>query len=103
MGERPEEPDCTACGACCIGLSVILSASDEARLAADEVLALTRIDSEGRWRSMKQRSGGACSALFRDAAGRFLCSIYDRRPDACREFEGGSRRCVELREVRSIS
>ncbi len=97
------ELDCTTCGACCVGLGVNLSAADEARLFADEVLALTRIDSEGVTRSMKQLEGGACIALHRDAAGRFLCRIYDRRPDACREFERGSRRCHGLREMRSIS
>jgi Fe-S-cluster containining protein len=97
------ELDCTTCGACCVGLTVYLSTADEARLSADEVLALTQMDSEGRFRQMKQLRGGACIALLRDASGRFLCRIYDRRPDACSEFERGSRRCHALREIRTIS
>lgn len=91
------ELDCVACGACCQGLTVFLDAEDEARLSVDEVLALTELDAEGRVRSLRQREGGRCVAL-RVEAGRFLCSIYDRRPDACAAFERGSRRCHEWRE-----
>jgi len=95
--------DCTACGACCVGLLVELSPEDEARLSADEILSLTEIDAEGRVRSMKQiGTRGPCIALS-SRGGRFLCSIYERRPNACREFEESSRRCHQLREVRGLS
>ncbi len=93
--------DCTRCGACCKGLTVALGPEDEARLSADEVLSLTRFDEASLRRFLVQRPGGACVAL-REEDGRFLCSIYERRPAACREFENGSRRCLELRETRGI-
>ena len=97
-----EKPDCTLCGACCVGLSVFLTAEDEARLPLDELLAITRIDSEGRVRRLAQRADGSCVTLRREE-GRFLCSIYERRPGACRDFEQGARRCRELREVRGLA
>jgi len=94
--------DCTTCGACCVGLQVTLSPADEARLSADEVLSLTEVDAEGRVRSMKQVTPeGDCIALRRQGE-RFVCAIYERRPDACREFEESSRRCLQLREVRGL-
>lgn len=38
--------------------------------------------------------GGRCAALEIDAAtGRFLCSIYEVRPDCCRALERGSGAC----------
>ena len=97
-----EKPDCTLCGACCVGLEVALTAEDEARFPLDELLAITRIDPEGRIRRLAQRADGSCVALRREG-GRFLCSIYERRPGACREFEQGARRCQELREVRGLA
>jgi Fe-S-cluster containining protein len=93
--------DCTRCGACCKGLSVELTAEDESRLSADEVLSLTRFDEPTLRRRLIQRPGGACIAL-REEEGRFLCSIYERRPGACRDFENGSRLCLQLREIREI-
>jgi Fe-S-cluster containining protein len=58
---------------------------------------------DDRARSLTQFSGnrcymkiedGRCAALAIDAAsGRFLCSIYDVRPDCCRALERGGGAC----------
>lgn len=96
-----DELDCTACGACCIGLTVRLSVADEARFTADELLALSEIDFQGLVRTLKQLPGGECIALRREG-GRFHCSVYEKRPGACREFESGARRCRLLRDERGV-
>jgi Fe-S-cluster containining protein len=44
-------------------------------------------------RCMEQRGDGACVAL--DAVTK-LCTIYDRRPRVCRDFERGSELCVQV-------
>jgi Fe-S-cluster containining protein len=85
-----------------VGLIVGLSPSDEARLGADELLALTVYDETRNRRELRQQPGpGACIAL-REVGGVFTCTIYERRPDACREFERGSRRCLFLRDTRNL-
>jgi Fe-S-cluster containining protein len=93
----PDDLDCTRCGACCFGHRVVLDPEDEARLSVDEVLSLTLVDAEGRERVMRSLRDGRCIAL-REEDGRFLCSIYDRRPRVCVEFDRGGRRCLEWRE-----
>ncbi len=41
-------------------------------------------------RCMDQRADGACVALDPQT---LLCSIYDRRPQVCRDFQRGSDLC----------
>lgn len=72
----------------------------EARLSAEELTELTRIDEESG-RVLRQREDGACAALERSGGG-FLCRIYERRPAACAAFERGSRRCLDWREERGL-
>ncbi len=97
---RADELECTACGACCFGLIVRVHPEAEARLTAEELVALTRIDEEAG-RILRQREDGACSALVR-SGGRFLCAIYERRPAACAAFERGSKRCLDWRRDRGV-
>jgi Fe-S-cluster containining protein len=96
--DAKDELDCTACGVCCHGMKVVLYPEDEARLSADEVLTLTKLDDEAVERTMRQVARKRCIAL-RVEGGRYLCSIYDRRPGVCIAFERGGRRCLERREV----
>src|SRR5437660_5508454 len=49
-----QELDCTTCGACCFGHKVVLYPPDEARLGADEVLALTQLDEAAVERTMRR-------------------------------------------------
>jgi Fe-S-cluster containining protein len=44
-------------------------------------------------RCMDQRGDGACVAL--DAATR-LCTIYEQRPQTCRDFNRGEALCLSL-------
>ena len=49
-----------------------------------------------RWggRVMKRLEDGWCSALDRDT---MLCTIYERRPTICREYEVGGTDCLSER------
>lgn len=95
----PEPPDdCMRCGACCFSDSprhARVSGDDHARLgdAAEEL-----VEWIGNAAFMKiERVTDAmhkCVALVIDASsGTFACSIYERRPDVCRELERGSGAC----------
>lgn len=99
-----EPPDCVLCGACCYTTNpfyVGLGPEDVARLAPGEAERLTFTTPEGTFMRLDE---GHCGAL--DAGGgRFLCSIYDRRPQVCRDFGRGGAGCTEarLRTARNLA
>lgn len=75
-------PACAGCGLCC-HLVVELRASDivPAHLVADR----NGVD------CMDQQSDGACVALDRVTR---LCTIYEQRPQTCRDFQRGEALCL---------
>lgn len=46
---------------------------------------------------------GACKYLATGEGGWEYCSVYEQRPGVCQDFEVGSRKCMELREVHGVS
>jgi hypothetical protein len=44
-------------------------------------------------RAYMRMDQGRCAALVVSSGGRFLCSIYDARPQTCRDLARGSREC----------
>ena len=83
MSLAPDDlPLCTACGKCChllVELSPLL----------DDVPEKFVVEHAGV-RCMDQHGDGACVAL--DAATQ-LCTIYERRPQVCRDFNRGESLC----------
>ena len=75
-------PACAGCGRCC-HLVVELRPGDEA------VPPEFRVWHDGV-ACMDQRGDGACAALDPATA---LCTIYDRRPQTCRDFARGGELC----------
>jgi uncharacterized protein len=74
-------PPCAGCGNCC-HLLVDLS-------PLDDVPAELVVEHDGL-RCMEQRGDGACIAL--DPISR-LCTIYERRPQVCRDFKRAEALC----------
>ncbi|WP_437611780.1 YkgJ family cysteine cluster protein [Sorangium sp. So ce834] len=94
-------PECTACGTCCFSTLpeyIRVFGCDYDRMD-DRARALTRFIGN---RCYMRVEDGRCAALTLDAElGRFLCSIYEVRPDCCRALERGSGACLgELHEKR---
>ncbi|AUX40039.1 uncharacterized protein SOCE26_014350 [Sorangium cellulosum] len=94
-------PECTACGTCCFSTLpeyVRVFGVDHDRMD-DRAREFT--DFVGN-RCFMRIEDGRCAALVLDAElGRFLCSIYEMRPDCCRALERGSGACLgELHEKR---
>lgn len=88
---RSAEPDatvsCERCDACCCRLEVFLltdTGVPDYYVAMDQWGGMT----------MARLDDGWCIALDRNT---MRCSIYDRRPFVCREFEMGSYECLEER------
>jgi Fe-S-cluster containining protein len=77
-------PACAGCGRCC-HLVVELRPGD---IVPEELVAV-----HAGARCMDQHSDGACVAL--DPATR-LCTIYETRPQTCRDFNRGESLCRKI-------
>lgn len=55
-------------------------------------------DPWGPW-TMVRREDGWCAALDRTT---MLCTIYDRRPLVCRDFDAGGYDCIEQRRLGGV-
>jgi Fe-S-cluster containining protein len=90
-------PDCRVCAACCFSPQeryVELKGVDHARLSADERSRLTVFHGTLCYIKMVD---GHCAALVREGS-EWLCSVYERRPQLCRDYERGGPACGVDRE-----
>ncbi|MCP2074418.1 UNVERIFIED_ORG: Fe-S-cluster containining protein [Pseudomonas lini] len=78
---------CSTCAACCCQLEVML--------ITDTGVPERFIDTDD-WGGevMLRLDDGWCAALDRDS---MMCTIYEKRPLICREFEMGAPECIEER------
>jgi uncharacterized protein len=98
--------DCRGCGACCFSPAerfVAVTGADWTRLgeAAEHVAHFIG------HQAFMLMSGGHCAALEMrcDNTGRadFFCTIYDRRPQICRDLARGSPQCAGERAKESTT
>jgi len=86
---------CLECGVCCFSnleTSVRVTGDDYERLgeAVDELVHFV-----GNRAYMRIVDDRHCAALHVDvAAAQFVCTIYEKRPAACRDLERGSPECA---------
>lgn len=99
----PHVPPCLSCGACCFAPGeryVRVTGDDHARLGDAAERLTVFIDN----RCYMRMQDGHCAALSVRADGSFVCSVYEARPDVCRELERGSPACeAELLQKREPS
>jgi uncharacterized protein len=86
-------PECLACGVCCFSrleTYVRVTGDDHARLG-DRSDDLVRFDGN---RAYMRMIDGHCAALRIEKKSRQLvCSVYETRPEACRNLARGSSAC----------
>lgn len=87
-------PECVGCGLCCRNWFVEVTLDDfvdyRTPLGMTRELGPEEQQPDLGVRVMRQKSSGACVALDED---RNLCTIYENRPEVCRNFERLSREC----------
>ncbi len=90
--------ECLRCGTCCFSASetyVRVSGADFARMGE---VAGGLVAWSGNRAFMRMRDGH-CAALRLDpVAGAFVCTVYERRPQLCRDYERGGAACSVDRE-----
>lgn len=102
----PAELDCLACGACCRQGSdgrILVPAEDLVRWRAigRDDLADAVVPGHFGEAAFPYDAAGACLYLGTPACGN-ACSIYEIRGTTCRDFEAGSRQCLEFRREAGI-
>jgi Fe-S-cluster containining protein len=83
--------NCLECGACCFSTSedyVPVTGDDHARLG-DAAEAVTRFTGN---RCFMRMEASHCAAL-KIVGRRYVCSVYEDRPEVCRELLRGSPAC----------
>ncbi len=98
MGEDEPPDDCMRCGACCLSESPLharVTGDDHARLGDDAELLVHWVGNAAYMRIENVTAQiRSCIALVIDAAtGTFTCSVYETRPQVCRDLERGSGGC----------
>ena len=87
-------PECVDCGCCCFSFApnyLQVAGCDYDRLG-DHAEDVTEWQDNQVF--MKMSADGHCAALTYDApTKRYLCSIYEVRPDVCRSLERGTGQC----------
>ena len=94
-------PDCQRCGACCAYFQQVPVLMVDATPRSLTWAVWDGEDREGerlRWLRREPAEGG-CVAFAGPVGERVSCSVYELRPQACREFEAGSDRCHALRRM----
>lgn len=96
--------DCVRCGACCFSESdrhARVTGDDYERLGDAAAELVTWLGNQAFMRIDRTGPAGRCAALVIDASsGTFLCSVYERRPQVCRDLERGSPACEGERHAK---
>ncbi|HEX8796540.1 MAG TPA: YkgJ family cysteine cluster protein, partial [Polyangiaceae bacterium] len=86
-------PPCLECGACCFSnleTAVRVTGDDHERLGADAEGLVHFVGN----RAYMRLADGHCAALRVEPSGRFVCTVYETRPEVCRHLERGSPQCA---------
>ncbi len=96
--------NCLRCGVCCFShleTYVRVTGDDWARLED----AAGRVAHFIHQRAYMKMTGGHCAALelrrTPDNRPEFFCTVYERRPQVCRDLERGSPQCEGERAAKS--
>jgi Fe-S-cluster containining protein len=92
-------PECLRCGACCFSTLeryAPVTGDDYSRLG-DHAEENVRFIGN---RAFMRLVDGHCRALRVDGAGQFACSVYEQRPEICRELQRGSPACAGERALK---
>ncbi len=90
--------DCQFCGACCGSAfsEVVVESEELFRKKHPELLTWTRVG----W--VMDRDGVDCVVLKR-TVGACTCTLYEDRPQTCRDFQSGTEDCLKARRKYGFS
>ena len=91
--------DCGKCGICCVKYPGLVSVEPTDQIPQYLTRSVRRVIGFASWEADHVRrmasKDGRCIALRGEVGRACACSIYEKRPAACRDFEVGSDACLE--------
>ena len=86
---KPEDfPECQECGACCAYFRILFSPKENQQvIKLGSNIFLMKKDGRGVMNGTDNFNKGRCVALTGEINTFVSCSIYDNRPDVCRQFQ----------------
>ena len=94
--------DCLRCGICCVEYAGAVAVEPSDQVPHYLTRSVRGVIGFASWEedSMRRMASkdGRCIALRGEVGKACHCSIYSRRPVACRDFEVGSHACLKARE-----
>ena len=88
--EGVQVPDCQDCGACCVYLPLWVEVTAEEASSLKGLLVKGDVTPY----AMAVTTNNRCVGLVGLVGQSCRCSVYERRPSPCREFERGGARCL---------
>ena len=95
MSESNENP-CLACGACCMAFRVSFYWA-EADTRGIPLELTEQVNPHYLCMAGTNTKAPHCAALQGPSGGPVACSIYERRPEPCREVQIGDDKCLRAR------
>jgi uncharacterized protein len=98
-----EKLDCTTCGACCAIDSTIITWAHKPIENSDENLNFLKINNyidsyiHGYFQMKTSKNCDRCIALEGTLGEKVSCNVYENRPSVCKNFEIGSKLCLDAR------
>ena len=100
------EFDCLECGRCCYQRegTILVSAADLVRWHRERRFDVLDAIGPGHFSQQAFQHGATGACIHHGMPGApHACAIYATRGDTCREFEVGSRQCLEFRREGSVA
>jgi len=104
--------DCQTCGACCCNRQenrlehfhdyVQVFAEDALQAHPKLLVRLARQNKERQWH-LKLKPDGSCVALDGEVGQSVGCTIYELRPQVCKNVQPGDSECLTARRERGLS
>lgn len=95
------EYDCQTCGACCSCFSGVVVYSAEIYKdgkIVNEILHKNVVKNNQSSYYRLEQDNFRCKHLEGVLGENVSCNIYENRPSVCRQFEPGSKKCIEARK-----
>lgn len=98
-------PECQECGACCTYFKIIFNPKENPQVTKlGKDIFFVRKDGRAVMNGTDKFNKGRCVALTGEINTFVSCSVYDNRPDVCRQFQRVlpdgfiNPRCLQARE-----
>jgi len=101
MSDTSENP-CQSCGACCMTYRVSFYWADADARGLPPALT-EQVNAHFSCMAGTNTKAPRCAALQGEPGGQYACSVYEQRPEPCREVQIGDAKCLQARARHALA